>query len=48
MVVIPADVVRHFQLEKGNRLKMSYEDAKLIIDLRRPDKSAHPAHGVTA
>jgi hypothetical protein len=42
MVVIPADIVRHFQLEKGKRLKMSYEDEKLIISLRPTDSATRP------
>jgi antitoxin component of MazEF toxin-antitoxin module len=42
MVIIPADVVRHFQLEKGKRLKMSYEHERLVIDLRPADSAARP------
>jgi antitoxin component of MazEF toxin-antitoxin module len=33
MVVIPAYVVKEFKLTKGQRLNMSYEDKKLVIDL---------------
>jgi antitoxin component of MazEF toxin-antitoxin module len=33
LVVIPAYIVKEFQLEKGQRLNMSYEDKKLVIDL---------------
>jgi antitoxin component of MazEF toxin-antitoxin module len=33
MITIPADVVHEFHLAKGNRLQMSYEDRKLVIDL---------------
>jgi antitoxin component of MazEF toxin-antitoxin module len=43
MITIPADVVREFQLSKGSKLEMSYEDRKLVIDLDSADRS----HGKT-
>jgi hypothetical protein len=33
VMTIPANVVRVFGLTKDTRLKMSYEDDKLVIDL---------------
>jgi hypothetical protein len=34
VVTIPADVVQNFGLTKASKLKMTYQDAKLIIDLK--------------
>jgi hypothetical protein len=38
IVTIPADIVQRFRLIKGNQLDMTYQDNKLIIDLRTTDK----------
>jgi hypothetical protein len=42
VVTIPANVVRVFGLTKESHLKVSYEDDKLVIDLRTMDKPLHP------
>jgi hypothetical protein len=41
VMAIPADIVRHFQLAKGNHLDMTYQDNKLIIDLRNREQPGH-------
>ena len=33
VMTIPANVVRNFNLTKGHQLNITYQDAKLIIDL---------------
>jgi antitoxin component of MazEF toxin-antitoxin module len=52
LIAIPAWFVKEFQLEKGSRLNMSYEDRKLVIDLdsaapARPRKN-HAPREITA
>jgi hypothetical protein len=37
-MTIPANVVQTFGLTKASQLKMTFEDDKLIIDLRTADK----------
>jgi hypothetical protein len=43
VVTIPANVVQNFGLTKASKLKMSYEDYKLIIDLKPPSPVSTPA-----
>jgi hypothetical protein len=46
MVVIPADIVRHFRLVKGRCLNMAYDhqDEKLVIDLKPTPEPKYPAN----
>lgn len=46
VVTIPANVVQNFGLTKASKLKVSYQDAKLIIDLHPNDST--PAREVAA
>lgn len=53
MMTIPADVVREFRLTKGQRLKVTYQDAKLIVELNSPNtacksREANVSVGVAA
>ena len=41
VMTIPANVVRVFNLTSDTRLKMTFEDDKLVIDLPTTDRS-HP------
>jgi hypothetical protein len=48
VVTIPANVVQTFGLTKDDKLKMTFEDDKLVINLRPPDTpTTHPANHPT-
>jgi antitoxin component of MazEF toxin-antitoxin module len=42
VMTIPANVVQNFGLTKASQVKMTFEDDKLIIDLRTADKPKVP------